>query len=123
MKDGKPVLASSSVGRALHGKAMQNVINMVVYGMDPRASLLAPQFFGPEYDLDENGRPPIYKQRLPTGVFDEEVLARLREMGQEIVLRPAADRVGVGFWVGLRIDPDSGLVEASASSGGHAVSY
>ncbi len=121
LKDGQPVVASSSVGQALHSKAMQNVLNMVVYGMNPQASLRAPQFFGPDYSL-EDGRPAVYRQKVPAGAFSDEVLERLRELGQEVVLRPPNERVGVGLWSGLRVD-GSGLAEASATPGGHAEGY
>lgn len=123
LRGGKPVVASASVGRGLHTTAFQNVVNLLVYGMDPAASLAAPQTLGNEFHVGDDGRRPYDKERVYAGAFTPEVLAALAAMGQEVVLVERDDRQGLGYWAGLRIDPESGLIQASASAGGHAVGY
>lgn len=120
LRDGKPVVASASVGRGLHIEAFQNVINLLVYGLDPQASLLKPRFLGPFFKRSDSSSRPLYKERAYRGALSEEVIAGLAAQGREIVEIEPDNRQFIGYWAGLKIDPLTGVVQASASSDGYA---
>ncbi len=47
LKDGKPYLASSCIGSALHQNTMSNLVNVLDFGMDLKKSIDTPNFMGP----------------------------------------------------------------------------
>jgi gamma-glutamyltranspeptidase/glutathione hydrolase len=107
LRDGKPVLACTSIGEGLNEAALQWVHNVLEFGMDPKAAVETPPFYGPVYAKDANGNPQSYKQWIPQDGFSEELLQGVRERGQPLVLATEADHVGGGC-IGITIDPESG---------------
>lgn len=54
------------------------------------------------------------------GALSEEVIAALAAQGREIVEIEPENRQFIGYWAGLKIDPQTGRVQASATGDGYA---
>ena len=69
--------------------------------------------------------PDFHKQRIPEGAFPENVLARLKELGQEYEIQGPDVQAGLGYWVGLKIDAETGVISGAPSQniGGGALAY
>ena len=52
LKNGEPVLASSTIGSALHEVTLQNLINVLDLGMDPQRAVNQPDFQGPFWGIE-----------------------------------------------------------------------
>jgi len=111
LRDGKPAAASSAIGRSLNEETLQNLLNMLEYGMDPKASLDRPRFLGPDF----GDKDAYHRQRVFEGDFSESILDGVRALGQPVVLQKKGSLRGIGYWVGLRIDPDSGKIQAATT--------
>jgi len=102
-KDGKPVLATSTIGTGLHQRTLQILTSVFDFEMDPQAAAEQPAFLLPAYGLG-----PATAQ-VEKGDFDARVLEALRGMGQKVKevtdLEASATR---GYWVGAAIDPKTG---------------
>lgn len=123
LRHGKPVVASAAVGGGLHEVTMQNVAAMLDFDLDPRQAIEMPKVRTPYFQRGTEGRGHP-AQRVPDGAFSEEVLAAVEAMGQALHRQPAEDRGGQGFWVGLRIDPTSGItLGAAPAMDGYAEGY
>lgn len=120
LRDGKPVVASSSVGRGLHIEAFQDVVNLLLYDLDPQAALLKPHFLGPFFQRHDSSSRPLDKERAYRGALSEEVIAGLAAQGREIVEIEPDSRQFIGYWAGLKIDPETGVVQASVTGDGFA---
>jgi gamma-glutamyltranspeptidase / glutathione hydrolase len=105
LKGGKPVLASSAVGTTLHDVTVQNLINVLDFGMSPRVAVETPNTLGPFYDMDITGpkSPEVEKETFGEGEFPDWVLDRLRARGQPIQLTRGDQQRA--YWIGIRIDP------------------
>lgn len=105
LKDGEPVLAGGTIGSlGLLGATMQNLVNILDFGMDPKTSVDTPNFLGPELIPSES-----YKQVFVEGEFSEEILEAIRAMGQEVEMMPGESRgLFCGNWVGIQRDPKTG---------------
>ncbi|MBN1223626.1 MAG: gamma-glutamyltransferase [Candidatus Aminicenantes bacterium] len=119
MKDGKPVLASSSIGAGLHSCTIQNLHNVLEFGMDPKASVDTTNFLSPYwYDMS--------KQIVLEGSFPEDMLNAVRERGQELKMVTKDEwRLGLGYWIGIKFDQEKGQLEGAVSGilNGHAEGY
>jgi gamma-glutamyltranspeptidase/glutathione hydrolase len=109
LSDGKPVLASSSIGAGLHPHTLQRVVAVLDDELSPAAAMAVPSLHLASWD--ENG---IATAQVSAGAFDPAVLELVRELGQPIrELDSRAERAVMGYWVGIRIDPRSGALEGA----------
>ncbi|MDH4270358.1 MAG: gamma-glutamyltransferase [Candidatus Aminicenantes bacterium] len=108
LKDGKPILASTSIGSALQEATFQNLINILDFGMNPKTSVDQPNTMGPFFGFSSMSaplRPELEKEAVREGDFSEEVLSGVRALGQEIKVVPMDRASQQGFWIGIAIDP------------------
>ncbi|HUU51380.1 MAG TPA: gamma-glutamyltransferase [Candidatus Heimdallarchaeota archaeon] len=119
LKDGKPYLASSSIGSGLHSVTVQNLHNVLEFDMDPKTSVDTTNFLSMYwYDMT--------KQQILVDSFPDEMLNKVREMGQELKIVTKDEwRLGLGYWVGIKINQDTGKLEGAVSGilNGHAEGY
>jgi gamma-glutamyltranspeptidase/glutathione hydrolase len=109
LSDGKPVLASSSIGAGLHPHTLQRVVAVLDDALSPAAAMAVPSIHLASWD--ENG---IATAQVSAGAFDPVTLELVRELGQPIrELDARAERAAMGYWVGIRIDPRSGALEGA----------
>ena len=107
-KDGKPFLASSSIGSDLHSCTLQNLYNVLDFGMDPKQAVETVNFHLFSTDLR--------KRSVTKGDFSEEIIVGVKEMGEELQIVTAQVARGfLGYWVGIRIDPVTGKFEGGVS--------
>jgi gamma-glutamyltranspeptidase/glutathione hydrolase len=112
--DGKPVLGSAATGGGLHSKTLQVLANILDFGMDPQDAVNVPSFVG------------WGPGRVEEGTFEPEIIDALRKMGQkvEVVSRKEGGTCR-GYWVGMQVDPVTGLLKGGVSRGleGGIVAY
>jgi len=107
-KDGKPFLASSSVGADLHFCTLQNLYNVLDFGMDPKKSVETVNFHLFSTDLR--------KRSVTKGDFSEEIIEEVKKLGEELQIVTAQVARGfLGYWVGIRIDPETRKLEGGVS--------
>jgi gamma-glutamyltranspeptidase/glutathione hydrolase len=112
LKDGKPVLASSSIDMGLHEATLQSVLNVLEWGMDPATAADTAHFGRP---IVGPTNPDVGSQVVYEGAFAPALLDSVRAMGIPIKALPARQASAAkGGWVGLTIDPASGLLKAAA---------
>jgi gamma-glutamyltranspeptidase/glutathione hydrolase len=119
-KDRKPVLASCTAGTFIHAATLQSLLNVLDFGMDPKAAADAPQIWQPDIAGGD------FVQQLPVDGFPEEIVKQLGAMGVAVSALQASDHYGRrGYWVGVKIDPASGRTLASGDPrfNGYAVGY
>ncbi|MHC4990209.1 MAG: gamma-glutamyltransferase [Planctomycetota bacterium] len=97
LRDGRPVAAGSATGSGNVHANWQTLYQMLEFGMSPQEGVDAPKVFG---------------TTLRRGDFDAEVLESARRLGArfDVVDRFAGHQLG--FWVGVRIDPERSTVTA-----------
>jgi len=85
LKGGKPVLASTTIGSALHQATPQNLINVLDFGMDPKTSADQPDSQDPFYgvSLTGPGKPEYEKEAVGEGDFSQAVLDGVRVLGRD----------------------------------------
>jgi gamma-glutamyltranspeptidase / glutathione hydrolase len=111
LKNGKPYLASSSIGSALHQTTMSNLVNILDFGMDLKKSIDTPNFMGPFFGNLIGGGPPVpqlHMEVLAEGEFDENLVKAVVAKGQAIKLLPKHQTGGLNYWVAIQIDPKTG---------------
>lgn len=107
-KNGKPFLASSSIGSDLHSCTLQNLFNVLDFGMDPKKSVETANF----HLFSSNPR----RRSVTKGDFSEEIIERVKDLGEELqVVTAQVARGFLGYWVGIRIDPETGKLEGGVS--------
>jgi gamma-glutamyltranspeptidase/glutathione hydrolase len=119
VKDGKPVVASSSIGMGVHEQTLQSLVNLLDYGMDPRAALYTPQMLRP---LVGGSSPRVggdvgspADQVVADGDFEDALLDQVRAMGLGITEVPAVASSGWrGYWIGIVVDPETGALQGAA---------
>jgi gamma-glutamyltranspeptidase/glutathione hydrolase len=117
---GKPILSSCTAGTFLHAATLQSLINVLDFKMDPKQAVDTPQFWQP--DLSEG----VFAQLVPVNEFSDDVLAKVRSLGQAIkVVAPEIHYGSRGYWVGVTIDSLTRRIRAGTSSyfNGYAVGY
>ena len=119
-KNGKPVLVSSSIGMGVHEQTYQAIVNVLEYGLDPKAAAESPQVLRPmSGGIDramgvETENPAA--QAVEEGAFDAELLARVRAMQQPMQeVSPEAAGSWRGYWVGIHVDPQTGIRRGAVS--------
>ncbi len=106
-KDGTPFLASAAVGSGLHAATLQSLVNVLDYGMDPKAAVDTAQF--------------LNHQGMAEGEFPEALLAAVRKQGWS----PNVGSGDRGAWVGMMFDAKTGrwLGAAPRFYNGRAIGY
>jgi hypothetical protein len=87
---------------------LQNLINILDFGMDIKTSVTTPNTQGPYYGSTLTG-PPQFQLEMETiaeGNFSPAILAGVRERGQAIKIIPKSDQSQLGYWIGIRINPE-----------------
>ncbi|MCC6428512.1 MAG: gamma-glutamyltransferase [Phycisphaerales bacterium] len=115
-KGGRPYLVSGCIGSGLHEAALQNLINILAFDMDPKASLDAPMFLAPIWasfsDVAQGRRP----QSVNRGEFPAPLLDAVRALGQPVTEFGRAEGLAQeGYWIGIQIDPKDGALNAAVS--------
>lgn len=105
LKGGKPILASAAIGSALQMVTVENLINILDFGMEPKSAVEQPNTLGPNLGMVTNAPPkPEYeKETFREGEFSESVLDQLRERGQPV--KVINDHTQDGYWIGIQLDP------------------
>jgi hypothetical protein len=69
LKGGKPVLASVAIGWGLHNVTIENLINILDFGMDPQTAVNQPNTRGPFVRVIANapGKPEYEKEAIVQG--------------------------------------------------------
>jgi gamma-glutamyltranspeptidase/glutathione hydrolase len=121
LNEGKPYLASSTIGTSMHQTNLNNLVDVLDFGMDLKKSIDTPNFKGPFLGLVIGGGPPApqdYKEALAEGDFDEKLVESVIAKGQAIKLlsKPEAWHQG-GLWVAILIDPKTGMRVGAAPTG------
>ena len=122
LKDGKPVLASGSIGVGLHDATFLGIVNILDYHMNPKEAVEAPFFMCPEWMLLD--QPP---QAVTFGPFSEPVLQKVRAMGQEIRQVPKERQSRfIGVWIVITMNPETRIYQGCVPPyilNGHAEGY
>lgn len=106
MKEGKPLLAASCIGSALHECMLQNLVNVLDYGMTPRQALDTPKFGGPVFGRGDVAA-EFLKQSFRREEFPEPFLERLEALGQPVTEFSSNDQPGtVYYWLGIQRTSD-----------------
>ena len=115
LKDKRPVLAASAIGRGLQEVMLQNLINVLDLGMDPQVAVNRPNFLGVFTGINANGssQPQLTKEVLDYG-FPDSVIKGLKKRGQDIYVGPNAGAQS-GYWIGIQIDPKSRALSGGAT--------
>ena len=102
-----PYLASSAVGGGLHQVTLQNLINVLDFGMDAQTAVEEPAFLLPEFTA---GKPT---PQVESGQFSKELVDGVRSLGQP-VKEVSGQQAGAfrGYWVGVQVDPAGGVRRA-----------
>jgi gamma-glutamyltranspeptidase/glutathione hydrolase len=110
LRDGKPVLGSSTTGGGLHEKHLQVLMNILDFDMDPQSATDTPVFFSDGEFID--------------GSFDPSVVEGVKKLGSKMSIA-APQKVNRGYWVGVQIDPVTGRMRGGVSRGleGQVVGY
>jgi gamma-glutamyltranspeptidase/glutathione hydrolase len=105
MKDGRWVLAGSSIGAGLLENTLAVLVNVLDYGRDPYAALHAPQFAGSGLHA---------AQVLPDGDFSAELVDALNARGGHAVLKPKPQvQASFGSWISIQRDPRTGRLRGA----------
>ncbi len=110
LKNGKPVLASSSIGVGLHEQTLQSVVNILEYGLDPKAAVDTAAFLRPFFAPPADAAADIGSQVVVEGELPDALLNAVRAMGLAVKGVPNR-QAGTwrGGWVGITIDSTGAL--------------
>jgi gamma-glutamyltranspeptidase/glutathione hydrolase len=110
-REGSPVLASTVIGGGLHQRNIQVLANILEFGMNAQAAVLAPAFLLP----DGTGRGS--SARVTEGAFDKKVVDGVRALGQDVKeLSLQARAAYIGYWAGIQFDPKTGLLQGAGTA-------
>lgn len=111
-KDGKPVVAFSSMAMGLHHETFQSLTNFMDFGMTLKQALDAPSILYPKMDGLRDEGLPSSTVRVMRGDFSRELLEATGLPFEEI--EPEARRYAQGLWVAIGRDPETGLLTAAS---------
>lgn len=114
LKEGRPFLGCTAIGAAYHEANIQCLVNVLDYKADPQTATLIPPL---------RKRWPFtapLKFPLGKGQFSGEVLKKVRSKGIPIETVDHPSHASFqGFWVGIRIDPETGRLQGGYSCQGN----
>jgi len=97
----------------LHQTNLNNLVNVLDFGMDLKKSIDTPNFRGPFWGIVISGGPPspqIYKEALVEGEFAEKLIESVIAKGQDIKLLSKMEAGSQsGYWTAIQIDPKTGM--------------
>jgi gamma-glutamyltranspeptidase/glutathione hydrolase len=114
LREGRPYLVSGCNGFHIHELTLQHLYNILHHNYYPADSLARGMFEMVDYESNS-----LDRQYIPRGALSTNILNRLIEMGQPVTLTDEFDQ----FWIGIRINPDSGLWGAVSDVFSGANSY
>src|SRR5262245_11960201 len=121
LKNGNPYLASSCMGSGLHAIMMNNLVNVLDFDMDVKASIGTPNFRGPYVGGGPGEVPQLDKEALAEGDFAEKLVEAVIAKGQAIKLLSETESLYQrSYWIAIQIDPKTGkrvAVSPSLSNG------
>lgn len=94
MKNGIPVVASSCIGSDLHSATVQNLYNMLLFGMDMSESRAKGKFQSLDWST--------LNQKVKRDAFSHTLIDAVQDMGLGISL---VDNWASEYWIGLWITP------------------
>jgi len=122
LKNGKPILACGSAGSGLYEITMQNMVNVLDFGMDPKTAVDTVNFLVPERIASESNM-----QTIREGEFSKEIIDAVRAMGQQIkiVTKETQHALLDGYWIGVKIDPQTRKLQGGVTKllSGYALGY
>lgn len=98
MKNGIPVVASSCIGSDLHSATVQNLYNMLLFGMDMSESRAKGKFQSLDWST--------LNQKVKRDAFSHTLIDAVQDMGLGISL---VDNWASEYWIGLWITPQLSL--------------
>ncbi len=116
LRDGRPAIGSSSIGAGLHPNTIGSLINALDFGMNPGEANAAPELL----NRDSEGR-----AQFLAGQFQAATLEALKRMGLDYREVSDFDEIlpSKGWWVGVSIDPATGVRQGTGSTKGTALAY
>lgn len=125
-KDGKPVVALSSIGAGLHQKTLSVLLNLMDFGMNIKQAIDAPCLNATKYESDGSNKPQVFE-----GDFCGLLLTAVRKLGLDVAVVSNAltstvprGYVVSGYAVGAAVDPKGGYrAVATDSLNGRALGY
>ena len=112
VKDGKPVLAFSSMAMGLHLETFQSMTNVLGFGMTPKQALDAPSILFPQIENLTDLTKTSQTVRVMKGDFPQELLQATGLPYKEIEAKDR--RYAQGLWVGIARDPMTGELNAAS---------
>ncbi len=106
LKGGKPVLASVAIGSGgVDEVTVQNLINILDFGMTPKTSVEQPNTRGPFFGITGTAspKPELEKETIGEGDFPEAVLDGLRARGQAVKI--VTKGAQLSYWIGIQMNP------------------
>lgn len=125
-KDGKPVVALSSIGAGLHQKTLSVLLNLMDFGMSIKQAIDAPCLNSPKYEADGSNKPQVFE-----GDFCGLLLTAVKKLGLDLAVVSNALTSTVprgyvisGYAVGAAMDSKGGYrAVATDSLNGRALGY
>jgi len=116
LRGGKPVLASVAIGNALLDVTLENLINVLDFGMDPETAVSEPhtQGFFVGKIANAPGKPELEKEAIGEGDFSQSVLDGVEARGQPIKLVDKYSQPG--YWIGIQIDPKGHTLKGAGTT-------
>ncbi len=103
-RDDEPVLAAGAIGAGLHEVMFQNLMSILVGGMDPHQADRSPKFWGIDYQPTPLGQFAFY---IEQGTFSAAFLEEIVALKQPLVPLSAVEVTSrKGYWVGIRKTPE-----------------
>jgi gamma-glutamyltranspeptidase len=114
---GKSYLGSTTIGGGYHEVNIQNLMNVLAYGMEPAEAAVQPRI--------RKKWPTFNPLRQPyggPGEYTLEILEAVRDMGMDIEPTPMGSPASFGgVWVGVRVDPVTRIKQGARTPGTGAI--
>ncbi len=118
LRDGEPFLASSAIGSGLFEATVQGLVNVLDYGLDPKAAVHKPFFRNPGV------REPSDPSEVTRGEFSTSLVESVRERGIPVNMPLGAQATGHGHWIDAMIYRSGRRMGATTNDfNGHALGY
>ena len=98
LREGIPAVASSCIGSDLHSATVQNLYNMLLFGMNMQESRATGKFQSLDWST--------LNQKVKQGAFSQSIIDAVQAMGMGISL---VDNWASEYWIGMWITPQLSL--------------